>query len=85
MCKIGIGVNTPSKKLDIHGFNKFETIMIRIVVWICNKRNIFVQFDRKVDIEEPNNPGNSLDVQGSYSITYTNGNIGITCVLFKGS
>jgi len=75
MCNIGIGANSPSTKLDINpnplkvslkGFKRFDRLMIRIVMWICERRKITVSFTLYKGRVEPNH------------ILYVgNGNVGI--------
>ena len=48
---IGIGNQTPVKKLDIQGYNKIDTILIRIICWYFSRKNIQVIFLREPKVE----------------------------------
>jgi len=58
----GRGVNCPTKKLEIIGFSKIDTLLIRLAVWIFRKRNLTISITRKVDRI---NPTSKLYVDGS--------------------
>ncbi len=47
MCNIGIGGQTPKEKLNLNplkDYKFFDRIMVRSVMWICDKRDITVSF-----------------------------------------
>ena len=58
MYNIGIGTDCPTKRLHIVGFKRFDKLMIHIVVWICEKRNITVSF--AMGIKKHKEPNHTL-------------------------
>ena len=63
---IGIGSNCPTTKLEIRGFSKFDTVLIRILKWYFNKKGFsFTVFNKSY-----NNPSDRLYI-------VSNGNVGI--------
>jgi len=64
---IGIGSQTPVKKLDVKGYSKTDTIIIRIICWYFHRKNIGVSFFRR---SEMNDPSSTLHIS-------TNRNVGI--------
>jgi len=47
---VGIGKNYQTKKLEIMGFNKFDTLLIRLTIWIFSKRKLTVNVARNSKI-----------------------------------
>lgn len=62
-----IGTTTPTKKLDINCYSRIDTIIIRLIYWYFNKKNITVLFINK---RYENKPCEKLYIS-------SNGNIGI--------
>jgi len=64
--KVGIGTERPTKKLDIVGFSKFDTFLIRITTWIFRKRKLTISVIRKTELNI--DPNSTLFVDGNVGI-----------------
>ncbi len=63
--KIGIGSDVPTKDIHIVGFGKFDTLLIRVAVYIFRKRNLTISVTMKKDHIDP------------AMLLFVDGNIGI--------
>lgn len=70
MNNIGIEANTPFKKLEVKGYNWFDTILIKLIVKYFDKKSVSVSF-YKVSASGAINPAENLHI-------FSSGNIGIS-------
>ncbi len=72
MCNIGIGGQTPKEKLNLNplkGYKFFDKIMVRSVMWVCERRDITVSFSLRNNRVKHGEPKHVLHIG--------NGNVGL--------